>query len=49
MSLVPVPEELAPGAGPQIRLYALSVAVHWGRGRTLELASLRPVSENPKP
>jgi general secretion pathway protein I len=49
VSLVPVPEELAPGAGPQLRLYALSVAVRWGRGRTLELASLRTVSESPKP
>jgi len=46
VSLVPVPEELTPGAGPQIRLYALSVAVHWGRGRTLELASLRTVAES---
>jgi len=46
VSLVPVPEELTPGAGPQIRLYALSVTVHWGRGRTLELASLRTVAES---
>ena len=46
VSLVPVPEELTPGAGPQIRLYALSVAVRWGRGRTLELASLRTVAES---
>jgi hypothetical protein len=46
VSLVRVPEELAPGAGPQLRLYALSVAVRWGRGRTLELASLRTVAES---
>jgi type II secretion system protein I len=49
VSLVPVPEELAPGAGPQLRLYVLSVAVRWGPGRTLELASLRTVAESPKP
>jgi type II secretion system protein I len=47
VSLVPVPEALTPGAGPQLRLYALSVAVRWGRNRTLELASLRAVSETP--
>ena len=46
VSLVPVPEELTPGAGPALRLYALSVAVRWGRGRTLELASLRTVAES---
>jgi type II secretion system protein I len=46
VSLVPVPEALTPGAGPQLRLYALSVAVRWGRNRTLELASLRAVSES---
>ena len=45
VSLVPTPEELTSGAGPQPRLYALSVAVRWGRNRTLELASLRAVAE----
>ncbi len=49
LRLVPVPEELTPGAGPQLRLYALSVAVRWGRDRTLELASLRTVAEKPGP
>jgi type II secretion system protein I len=49
MSLVPVPEELTPGAGPQLRLYALSVAVRWGRSRTLELASLRTVTRTTAP
>jgi type II secretion system protein I len=49
VSLVPVPEELAPGAGPRLRLYALSVAVRWGRGRTLELASLRTVTQPTAP
>ena len=47
VSLVPVPEALTPGAGPQLRLYALSVAVRWDRNRTLELASLRTVAETP--
>ena len=45
VTLVPVPEELTPGAGPQLHLYALSVAVRWGRNRALELASLRTVAE----
>ena len=49
VSLVPMPEALTPGAGPQIRLYALSVAVRWGRNRALELASLRTVAETPAP
>ena len=47
--LVPVPEELTPGAGPQLRLYALMVAVRWGRGRALELASLRTVMQPTAP
>jgi general secretion pathway protein I len=46
VTLVPVPEELTPGAGPKPRLYALSVAVRWG-SRTLELASLRAVPGTP--
>jgi type II secretion system protein I len=49
VSLVPVAEELTPGAGPQLRLYALTVAVRWGRGRTLELASLRTVTQTTAP
>ncbi|HEX6081607.1 MAG TPA: prepilin-type N-terminal cleavage/methylation domain-containing protein [Methylomirabilota bacterium] len=49
VSLVPVPEELTPGAGPELRLYALTVAVRWGRGRTLELASLRTVMQTTAP
>ncbi len=47
VTLVPVPEELTPGAGPKLHLYALSVAVRWGRDRALELASLRAVAESP--
>jgi prepilin-type N-terminal cleavage/methylation domain-containing protein len=43
VELVTVPEELTPGAGPKPRLYALSVAVRWGGGRSLELATLRAV------
>jgi prepilin-type N-terminal cleavage/methylation domain-containing protein len=45
--LVPVPGELTPGAGPRPHLYSLSVVVHWGSNRTLELASLRAVTEAP--
>jgi prepilin-type N-terminal cleavage/methylation domain-containing protein len=44
VTLMPVPEELVAGAGPQLRLYALTVAVRWGSRRTLELASLRTVA-----
>jgi len=47
IALVTVPEELASGAGPRPRLYALSVAVRWGTSRTLELASLRTATEVP--
>lgn len=47
--LVPVPEDLAPAAGPRLRLYALSVAVRWDRHRALELASLRAVAETSAP
>ena len=49
VALVPVAEELTPGAGPRPRLYALSVAVRWGSNRALELASLRAVVEAPEP
>lgn len=48
VTLVPVPEELSPAAGPRSRLYAVAVAVRWGRNRTLELASLRTVVELPE-
>jgi hypothetical protein len=41
IAIVPLPAELTPGAGPHPRLYTLSVAVRWGKNRTLELASLR--------
>lgn len=39
--LVNVPDDLAPVGSQSPRLFALSVAVHWGAGRTLELATLR--------
>jgi len=45
--LLSMPEELTPGAGPQPRLYALSVAVRWGTNRSLDLASLRATAETP--
>ena len=43
--LVPVPEALSPDPRQAARLYALSVAVRWERGRALEVASLRTVAE----
>lgn len=46
VTLVAVPDELTPGAGPKPRLFALQVAVRWGT-RTLELASLRAVPGTP--
>lgn len=46
VSLVPLPDEMTPGAGPKPNLFALSVAVRWG-SRTLEVASLRAVPGNP--
>ncbi len=49
VALVPMPEELTPGAGPKPLLYSLSVAVRWGGARTLEIASLRAVAGNPEP
>ena len=47
ITLVSVPEELTPAAGPRSRLYAVSVAVRWGNHRSLELASLRTVADAP--
>ena len=40
-SLVAVPDDLTPVGTVSPRLFALSVAVRWGTGRTLELATLR--------
>ena len=39
--LVAVPDDLAPVGSAAPRLFALSVAVRWGNGRTLEVATLR--------
>jgi len=39
--LVAVPDDLAPVGSASPRLLALSVAVRWGTGRTLEVATLR--------
>ncbi len=43
ISVVSVPDDLAPPSGPLPRLYAVSIAVHWGRGHALDLADLRTV------
>jgi prepilin-type N-terminal cleavage/methylation domain-containing protein len=40
-SLVAVPDDLAPVGTASPRLFTLSVAVHWGTGRTLEVATMR--------
>ena len=39
--LVAVPDELTPTQGPRPRLLELSTTVHWGKGRTMELVTLR--------
>ena len=39
--LVAVPDDLAPVGSASPRFFALSVAVRWGSGRTLEVATLR--------
>ena len=39
--LVAVPDDLAPVGSASPRLLALSVAVRWGTGRTVEVATLR--------
>ena len=41
--VMPVPDELSPSSGPSLQLLALSVAVRWGNGRTVEVATLRTV------
>jgi prepilin-type N-terminal cleavage/methylation domain-containing protein len=38
-----VPGELSPTSGPSPQLLALSVAVRWGNGRMVEVATLRAV------
>ena len=44
IALVPVPKELAPASGPAPQLYSLSVAVRWGGGRSVEVATLRTLA-----
>ena len=39
--LVAVPDELTPTQGPRPRLLELSTTVQWGKGRTMELVTLR--------
>jgi len=46
-ALVAVPEDLAPVGSASPRLLALSVAVRWGAGRTLELATMRVAPYTP--
>ena len=41
VTLVAVPDDLEPVGSPFPRLLTLSVAVRWGSGRTLEVATLR--------
>ena len=38
-----VPDELSPISGPSPQLLSLSVAIRWGNGRTVEVATLRTV------
>jgi prepilin-type N-terminal cleavage/methylation domain-containing protein len=40
-TLVAVPDDLAPVGSASSRLLALSVAVRWGTGRTVEVATMR--------
>ena len=39
--LVAVPDQLGPATGPRPRLLELSTTVQWGKGRTMELVTLR--------
>ena len=39
--LVAVPDELTAATGPRPRLLELSTTVNWGKGRTVELVTLR--------
>src|SRR5262249_44993024 len=39
--MVAVPDELSPGPGPAPRLLSLAIAVRWGRGRIVEVSTLR--------
>jgi type II secretion system protein I len=39
--LLAVPDELTPTQGPRPRLLELSTTVQWGKGRTMEIVTLR--------
>jgi prepilin-type N-terminal cleavage/methylation domain-containing protein len=44
IAVVTVPKELASASGPSIELFSLSIAVRWGSGRSVELATLRALT-----
>lgn len=48
IALVPIPKELVTPGGPPgepaIELYSLFIAVRWGSGRSVELATLRALA-----
>jgi general secretion pathway protein I len=44
IAVVTVPKELASASGPSIELFSLSIAVRWGSGRSVELATLRALA-----
>ncbi len=44
IAAVTVPKELASASGPSIELFSLSIAVRWGSGRSVELATLRALA-----
>lgn len=48
IALVPIPKEFSPDlpvpGEPTIELYSLSVAVRWGGGRSVEVATLRALA-----
>lgn len=43
VALVPMPEELTAGDGPEPLFYSLAVVMRWSGTRTFEIASLRAV------
>jgi len=44
IAAVTVPKELASASGPSIELFSLSIAVRWGSGGSVELATLRALA-----
>jgi general secretion pathway protein I len=45
--LVAVPDELTPAQGPRPRLLELSTTVQWGKGRSMEIVTLRLAQGGP--